>query len=310
MNFVESRIYYTHVPLSISEFNKVKKDPEIKACLDNASLYMIAKREVPSISVAENIEIAKLLSDYNSDEYVTLRIELKESAFEIDVAYILPPDFSKNDFISSLSGITVEDLFFYFRRNFGSLIWLGEIGPLVTYKMLYVGQCVDETLTQRFKAHHALQDMLIEEKVISRDDSNADELYLFPCIIKSNVLSLVNGDSSEIDIYKALTNDFDFGSREIHLDAEKALVHNMNPQYNGIKFLKYPKSDDGLSNTDANAFCYSISEFGIFQYENGLLMGCPNDKYASKIVGDAEGLTKIYNPGEDVTKRYFSDYLH
>lgn len=47
------------------------------------------------------------------------------------------------------------------------IIVLGDCTSAITYDILYVGETVKEKLTQRFKAHHALQNMLIEEKVIS-----------------------------------------------------------------------------------------------------------------------------------------------
>ena len=305
MNLVESNIFYTFMPLSISTFNKVKENPETQAELNKASLYLIAKREVPIISVIDKSELTKELTAYSKDQYVLLRIELKIASYQIDAAYIFPPEINKDEFIADLSAITIEDLLFWNTRGYGSFLWRGEIGPICTYEMLYVGECVGEDLTTRFKAHHALQDILIEERAISPDFDRTEEIILFPCAISSNTISSINKESSAKDIRKMITNSFNFGMKEVTLDSEKALVHNLTPKYNSIIFKNYPESADGLYNTDANAYSYYISELSMFKYDTGILQGCPNPLYASTIVGDKEGHTTIYGPGEKKTWNMF-----
>ena len=103
MNLVASNIYYTYMPLSISTFNRVKNDPQTKAELNKASLYLIAKHEVPIISVIEKSELSRHLTGYNEDQFVLLRIELKQADCHIDAAYILPPEINRDDFISTIS---------------------------------------------------------------------------------------------------------------------------------------------------------------------------------------------------------------
>lgn len=287
------------MPLTISNFNKVKSDQQIKSELNKASLYLIAKREVPQISIIEESELTKHLTNFREDQYILLSIELIEAGLQIEAAYIFPPEIGKEKFIADLSAITLEDLLYWENRKYGSFLWYGELAPFCTYEMLYVGECVNEELTTRFKAHHALQEMLIEERAISIGFDKTDEIILFPCAINGYTFSRINGESNPLELKKALTNDFDFGTKEITLDSEKALVHNLSPKYNKVLFKNYPESADGLYNTDANVYSYYISELSIFKYDKGLLQGCPNPIYASTIIGDKEGNTTIYAPGEN-----------
>ena len=78
----------------------------------------------------------------------------------------------------------------------------------------------------------------------------------------------------------------------------------MNPKYNQIRFKNYPFSKDGLYNSDASVFCYSIAENIILKYDEGNITGCPETAFASSIVGDKDGYTKVFVPGEDKTERY------
>ncbi len=175
---------------------------------------------------------------------------------------------------------------------------------------MYVGQCVGEPLCKRFKAHHALQDMLIEEKVTSVGYQNADELIIMPFRSNGEICSILNPYEATVDDYiKVFTNDFSFGTREITLDCEKALVHGMNPKYNKTKFLTYPKSDDGLHKTEADVYSYFIAANLVLKYDGGMIYGCPESKYASRIIGDKDGFTNIYAPGENYTKRYVEKML-
>ena len=69
-NILETNLHLTHAPISIKDFNRIKKapvlDPELwneKESLDNASLYIIGKREVPVFVPRREM----------SDESLTLR---------------------------------------------------------------------------------------------------------------------------------------------------------------------------------------------------------------------------------------------
>lgn len=304
MNIVESKLYFATPPLSIRRFNQQKNLKGVKEEFDRASIYIIGKREVPQIRVLEKSSIEEYLKDVDEEKYVLLNIEMQESNFKKDCVYILPDSIKRSEFISSINDITVDEIFFRTTRNIGNFGCIGDISPLITYEVLYVGQCVGEPLTKRFMAHHALQNMLIEENVISKNYDKADELILMPLYIDSDVISVLTPDLGEEEFVKAFTNNFDFGSKEVTLDAEKALVHNMNPKYNRIKFMNYPISKDGLYKTDAHAFSYALTEFAMLKYNDSMVIGCPDTMYASKILGDDEGFTKVYKPGEDITEKY------
>lgn len=312
MNFVETKLYFTVPPMSIRYFNRIKSlENDVKTKLDTATLYIICRREVPTIRCLEHSIIEDDLTEETKslDRFVSLSIEMKRTGFKTEAVYFLPKFVNKKEFTSSIATTSVEEMVFYGSRNIGGFRCKDDISPLITYEVLYVGQCTDELLTRRFRAHHALQKMLIEEDVISRKNDKSDELLIIPMRIESNTISVLTPGIKEQDWEKAILNSFNFTNKHVTLDAEKALVHNLNPKYNTIQFKNYPLSKDGLSNTDANAFFYSLAEIALLKYENGVIVGCPDDMFSSKIVGDDEGFTTIYNPGEDATTRYFEKIM-
>lgn len=327
-NILETNLHLTHSPISIKDFNRIKKapvlDPELwreKESLDNASLYIIGKREVPVFVPRREI----------SDETrLILDVEVGKASFRIFVPALTNPKYSLNGFAGiktepeglekaqkvwlfafndkgeavSNIGFTFDELIYYSSNGLFHITMQGDFTSAITYEVLYVGESVGEKLTQRFRAHHALQDMLIEEKVISPSFDKSEELILMPFTIDSYMHTMLTGFSSENDWMKAFIGNFDVTPNQISLDAEKALVHGMNPKYNRIRFKSYPFSKDGLYKSDASVFCYSIAENMILKYDAGNIIGCPETAFASSIVGDKDGYTKVFVPGEDKTERY------
>jgi len=294
--------------MSIRKFNRIKKEQEVKKLLDLASLYIIAKREVPNIVLSNKMFIEGVEETGNS---IPLSITMKEAGIRVNAIYVLPPEFGR-DVVDEMkkmisSDVELDELLYCSAIGCGKLYFepSDDLIHFVTYEVLYVGECVDEPLTKRFKAHHALQEMLIEEDVISRDYANSDELILLPFRIGGDVLSILDPYTSGIDDYlKVFTNDLSFGTKEITLDCEKALVHGMNPKYNRIRFLNYPQSEDGLSKTEADVYSYYVGANLVLKYDGGVIYGSSDDYYVSHIIGDKDGYTNIYAPSEDFTKRY------
>lgn len=327
-NILETNLHLTHSPISIKDFNRIKKSPVLntelwreKESLDNASLYIIGKREAPVFVPRREI----------SDEHcLILDVEVGKASFRIFIPALTNPKYSLNGFAGIKTepeglekaqkvwlfafndkgeavpniGFTFDELIYYASNDLFHIEIQGDFTSAITYDVLYIGETVREKLTQRFKAHHALQDMLIEEKVISPSFDKSEELILMPFTIDSYMCTMLTGFSTENDRMKGLIGDFDVTPSQISLDAEKSLIHSMNPKYNRIRFKNYPFSKDGLYKSDASVFCYSIAENMILKYDAGNIIGYPETAFASSIVGDKDGYTKVFVPGENKTERY------
>lgn len=331
---LETRLFLTHPALSIRDFNQIKKatfiDQELskrKEYIDRASLYIIAKREVPVI-----IPQRKLSNPSN----LVFDIEIGKNTFRLIVPALFNKKYSLNGFagvktnpenlekaqrISIFSkdcngnaintvDFTFDELLYYNRNNELILMIEGNFIPAITYEVLYVGECVKENLSHRFKSHHALQDMLIEEKAISSEFDKSDELILLPFNVDSYISTMITGYEPEEELEKVIIGDFDITGEQINLDAEKALVHGMNPKYNCIRFKKYPFSKDGLYKSDVNLIVYYLAENMILKYDSGSIIGCgcSEQNYGSAIVGSNDGFTNIFSPGENYSEHYAKEW--
>lgn len=210
-NILETNLHLTHSPISIKDFNRIKKSPVLntefwreKESLDNASLYIIGKREAPVFVPRREI----------SDEHcLILDVEVGKASFRIFIPALTNPKYSLNGFAGIKTepeglekaqkvwlfafndkgeavpniGFTFDELIYYASNDLFHIEIQGDFTSAITYDVLYVGETVREKLTQRFKAHHALQDMLIEEKVISPSFDKSEELILMPFTIDSSI---------------------------------------------------------------------------------------------------------------------------
>lgn len=73
MHIVDSKLNLVMQPVSIKQFNAMRKDKKEKEYLDQASLYIIAKREVPvlniiSIDSVKN-SVAICIKDYSRQKW-------------------------------------------------------------------------------------------------------------------------------------------------------------------------------------------------------------------------------------------------
>ena len=197
-----------------------------------------------------------------------MEINLPKSGNKLEAIYIAQETITAKSFQEFVHQHGWDGLVYDTSHGCGILMWKGDIRPFITYSILYVGQCIKEPLTKRFKAHHALMDMLIEEHAISSKTTSSAEIMLMPFVSDTYISTSLTGDSSEEDFINALTNNYSFGNDTVIKDSEKALVHALNPKYNKIRFKNYPKSEDGLFNTEADVFCYSIAENMILKHRN------------------------------------------
>lgn len=68
----------------------------------------------------------------------------------------------------------------------------------------------------------------------------------------------------------------------------------MNPKYSHIQFKHYTASEDGLYKSDANIFCYSITENMILWYEECNIIGCTETAFVSSVVVSEDKHFKVF----------------
>ena len=101
-NILETNLHLTHAPVSIKDFNRIKKAPVLdselwkeKESFDKASLYIIGKREVPVFVPRREISDKSCL---------ILDVEVGKASFRIFIPALTNSKYSLNGF----AGIKTE----------------------------------------------------------------------------------------------------------------------------------------------------------------------------------------------------------
>lgn len=290
-----NRLKLSYGPMTVYEFEEAKKDEAIRKELDSTTVYIVAKRHLPFFRI---IHDKTQRSDDSGLESLCLKVDYPGSD---DIEIIINKNENNRLFSSGIDSIEVysnqdvqeltpQDPFhafslfdtsgeFVIHTNFDRLIQLnqnniinvqikGDITPLITYEVLYVGQCVKEHIFDRYKSHHALQKILIDERIIPKDYDKVNELLILPFSIQNSTLASIDDKASDSDIdsfVRFMLGEPAVPRNAISRDCEKALIHAMSPQYNRV-YKSYPKSKDGLYQYDLDTFSYIIDENLILAY--------------------------------------------
>lgn len=298
MHNIDSMLKLSYAPFTVFEFDGYRTDEYIYQSLASTSIYVIAKRTLPVMrilhSASNGIRISAKMEGNSSElqfifrqqENPNLFGENGLSAVQLGSNILGSSDcFNAITFFRSANGadehiLTANlDRFIHLASHDRiHLLWKGDIEPFVSYEVLYVGQCVGEHIFRRFKAHHALMNILIKENIIPPNYDKVNDLVILPFTIESDVVSVITGDAKFDEFAEAMTGNFSFGTNEIALDCEKALVRAMTPKYNKTRFKQYPKSSDGLYDHKLDSYNYRILENIVLCYGDN-----------NKIYGDVNG---------------------
>ena len=164
-NILETNLHLTHAPISIKDFNRIKKapvlDPELwneKESLDNASLYIIGKREVPVFVPRREM---------SDESCLILDAEVGETSFRIFIPASTNSKYSLNGFAGiktepeglekaqkvwlfafndkgeavSTIGFTFDKLIYYCSNDWFQIFMQSDFTPAITYEEIGRASC-------------------------------------------------------------------------------------------------------------------------------------------------------------------------
>lgn len=156
--------------------------------------------------------------------------------------------------------LTPDSLYWYAARGESFITGFSNYKEVCNYDLLYVGISKKRDSFVRLieEAHEKRVKILSREPQRKAGANVSDEIVLFfydiePVRISAGVeLAERFGNYNSDDHEKAIA------------DAEKAFVSLMEPIYNDEKFRSYPKGQDGLYNSELDAYSYEINENFVF----------------------------------------------
>jgi hypothetical protein len=306
-----NQLELAYAPLTAYEFAVMKSDKLLDKALKEASLYIIGQRPVMSF---ENVIVDKVKYQLNFE----IHQEGNKNKLKVNLPLIQTVVGSKNDDTIVISFNYFQDTKkaefipfvkihgFSLLKNQGNknkfLIWFspekllqnwwkgnidcsvkGNYQSFTMYKVHYVGKATKQSILKRLTGHPTLQDILSLESPVTDKQLPANEIVILPFKFQENIQIQSFGPDSDIETMVAAFNGCNYPNQEkIFLDAEKALIKAIKPEYNKAMFNNYPVSKDGLYDESYNAISYSFIDPITLIYKEGEISG-----KISPIGGDA-----------------------
>ena len=150
----------------------------------------------------------------------------------------------------------------------------GDIDSFTRYQVHYVGKATKQSVLKRLKGHSTFQDILSLEIPVTEKQLPANEIVILSFKFKDNLQIQSFGEESAISDMVAVFKGETYPKQEtVFIDAEKAIIKSMQPQYNKELFKNYPVSKDGLHKANYNLVTYSFSDPITLVYSGGEIVG-------------------------------------
>jgi hypothetical protein len=297
-----NQLELAYAPLTAYEFAVLKDDSLIERALWKASLYLIAQRPVitfenitPDTSVYQlNFEIHQK----GNPNILKCKLPFDQEVFElaehniVDVAFNYLDKSDKQDAppFNNIHGFSLvkhtesgREFIIWFSpekllQNWWSKIVDCEIEgdwkSFLQYNVHYVGKATKQSIIKRLTGHSKLQDILSLESPVTPKQLPANEIVILPFEFQDNLQIQSFGPESDIDSMVESLQGKNYPDQDrVFLDAEKAIIKAMKPNYNKELFSAYPVSKDGLFNDKYNAISYTFMDPITLKYKEGEIRG-------------------------------------
>lgn len=291
MHVMYSTLELVYPPVSNQEADWVKADPDVQDRLRRSDFYLIGARAeatfgecamddtkgqvVVSLSIGDSLSDQVILDPYALAEctlgYVPEKINFSMGSKFLKFEAVQEDSATEAEDVL-IAWFTTEKLIFERSRGMVGIAGLDRYREFATYDLLYVGIAKSTDTFDRLFAgtHHARQKILTNEWPRRPASRVTDELVLFALRVEPMTIR----DVSNVDGFGLFRDgDWDAHCKTVVVDAEKAFVHLLGPQYNVEKFASYPRSKDGLYGYGYQRYSFVIAENLTFQTAAHTLRG-------------------------------------
>jgi hypothetical protein len=297
-----NQLELAYAPLTAYEFSVIKDDPLIEKALYKASLYLIAQRPVITF---ENITPDKYKFQLNfeihqrgNSNILKCELPFDQKVFKLTDHKLIKIGFNyfntttaqEKDSFQKIHGFSLikqqenkDELIIWFSPEKILQNWWkgqiecdiqGDFRSFTNYKVHYVGKATKQSILKRLKGHSTFQDILSLQSPVTEKQLPANEIVILPFEFQDNLQFQSFGDGANINNMIAALRGENYPNQEkIFLDAEKALIKAMQPNYNKEMFNNYPISKDGLYKDCYDIISYTFIDPISLVYNDGHIDG-------------------------------------
>jgi hypothetical protein len=283
MNCQFNMLKLVYPPISNQEAEWIKDDLEVREQLKGSHLYMIVQRaeavfafdddaaelellaeltfsfvfEAGEVTSAVKIDFRRLLDSIGID-IAMMRHEL-EIELGTKMVRIWKLDPISKARISVVHWFTTEKLLYDKWRGADWIIGLDNCNELARYWLHYVGiSKKNDSLSRLVVSPHDKRVRILSNEESLKDGTRlTDEMILLFFRVEGLRINIAE-TASDLDSMFRQHESLD--QIRIIADAEKAFVSVLQSHYNEIKFANYPKSKDGLYESNLARYGYVLDE--------------------------------------------------
>jgi hypothetical protein len=298
-----NQLELAYAPMTAYEFAIMKDDLSVERSLEEASLYAIGQRAVMTFEnvIPDEYSYSLKFEIHQKGNKNILKgklplIQKAVGSADNDVIYLAfnfldKKNKQKHPPLNNIHGFSLLQIVKDVKKF---LIWFspekllqnwwkgnivceieGDFRSFTNYKIHYVGKATKQSILKRLTGHNTFQDILSLEASVTEMQLPANEIVVLYFKFHNNLQFYVFGAESDDTegMVSALKGD-DYPEQEkIFLDAEKALIKAMKPNYNKELFNNYPISKDGLYEDKYNYISYTFMDPIKLIYEEGEILG-------------------------------------
>lgn len=303
MKALISELELGFTPISVYVFNILINDAKFHEFVDDSHLYIIAQRreltfnnfnlsdkavkfEIRQEDNLESIECVLPIYQKNiasdMDKYLNIRFHDRR----IKKGSKSSPPYNNTQAITfrEIDKITgeIKHLIWLSPERLFYCLWNEEIEvnlnkdyrQMLEYKVHYVGKSTEQNICRRLSKHSTFQEILTNQDALTYGNIPSNEIVILLFKIKNNNSFTSWGENeSREGLANFIKNYETKDDKVISLDAEKALIKHLQPEYNKILYKSYPTESD-IINQDLHDFIlYSFVDPITLVYNQGHIKG-------------------------------------
>lgn len=298
-----NNIGLSFAPLSAYNFTKLIIDREFIENFSDSHLYIIAQRRETTfnnfrLSPTEmefeiwqehNEEIVKCIlpifqsniaTDFNKG--VDVRLHNRKNTIQLKS----PPPYNGTqgftiyevDVITgetrNLIWLTPEKLLYYYWKHYIEVDLKGNFRKMLEFIVHYVGKSTEQNICDRLSKHSTFQAILANQDVLTYGNIPSNEIVILLLRIEDNNTVVQCGDEATGEEMANYLTTYNFpDDKTISIDAEKAIIKHLQPEYNKVLYKSYPNKSD-LINTDFHdVIFYGFVDPITLIYDQGSIKG-------------------------------------
>ena len=241
-------------PISSQDAVYIEDEPAVEERLRDSDFYMICGKPSASFSdfiydeecniIIFSIVVGEAIKDCGHLKITKLPFikDIEKFIVQAGSKYIQIIEGEGGADAKVIERFTPEGILWLRSKCYPGIVGFNKYKELLAFDLLYVGIAKVGDSYERLvkKGHKARMKILSNESQRNPEGRVSDEIFLLFFRIEPLVLSTfgANHEFTDEDVMPVID------SKRIVADAEKAFVSLLKPEYNIIKFKKYPKGKD------------------------------------------------------------------